>query len=192
MCELENLKFEKFEELICGKGCCKLNFTKLIHKFKPDLKTNKTMTKRESAGVAILKKEKENINKILLTQSYNNMWGVPKGKQERGETLIECACREVLEEAGISISLESLKGSSVLKYTPVYDKNLTIHIFVYNMTDMDMITWNLENIRMDNLHFDSTGLGWANINCLLNKNENKPKLNALTRFVTKQLSKKQV
>jgi hypothetical protein len=59
------------------------------------------------------------------------------------------------------------------------------------MTDMDMITWNLENIRMDNLHFDSTGLGWANINCLLNEKKPKPKLNALTRFVTKQLSKKQ-
>ncbi len=63
----------------CAKGCCILNFTNEIHHFK-----NKNISKnshRESAGIAII--VDENIDKkILITQSYNNLWGIPKGKRK--------------------------------------------------------------------------------------------------------------
>ncbi|MEE9397645.1 MAG: NUDIX hydrolase [Methylococcales bacterium] len=35
-------------------------------------------------------------------------WSVPGGKQEAGETLTEACCREVLEETGIEVKLQSI------------------------------------------------------------------------------------
>jgi 8-oxo-dGTP diphosphatase len=45
---------------------------------------------------------------VLLVKPVRNRdsWGVPKGHLDAGESLEECAVREVNEEAGISVRLE--------------------------------------------------------------------------------------
>ncbi len=61
--------------------------------------------------------------KNLITQSYNNLWGIPKGKKESNETLLECASREVVEESGIKVDVSSLKSCEEIIFIPNYDKN---------------------------------------------------------------------
>ncbi|WP_298812618.1 NUDIX domain-containing protein [uncultured Roseibium sp.] len=43
---------------------------------------------------------------LLVRHSYLEGWYLPGGGVDRGETMVEAACREVLEEAGISTSGE--------------------------------------------------------------------------------------
>ena len=43
----------------------------------------------------------------LLIKDFHGNWGFPKGHLEKGESEEEAAMREILEEAGISIRLDS-------------------------------------------------------------------------------------
>lgn len=40
----------------------------------------------------------------LVIRAHNGEWGFPKGHMEPGETEIETACRELLEETGVSVT----------------------------------------------------------------------------------------
>ena len=48
-----------------------------------------------------------NNNKVLIEKSINGFYGFPKGHIEKGESEIECAIRETLEETGISVRVDS-------------------------------------------------------------------------------------
>lgn len=45
------------------------------------------------------------IEEILAISRRNDFtrWGIPGGKQDPGESNVECACREILEEVGIQV-----------------------------------------------------------------------------------------
>lgn len=46
---------------------------------------------------------------LLIKQfAHKDSWGIPKGHMHEGESLTECAQREVREEAGIDVSLGQL------------------------------------------------------------------------------------
>ncbi len=156
-----------------------------IHHFK-----NKNISKnshRESAGIAII--VDENIDKkILITQSYNNLWGIPKGKKESNETLLECASREVVEESGIKVDVSSLKSCEEIIFIPNYDKKLTIHIFKYFLPFVDYISYSMNNLCLKDLHDDSTGFGWINLKCLNEITKAKTiKLNSLTKYILRKI-----
>jgi mRNA-decapping enzyme subunit 2 len=91
---LPKLSFKTF----CHKMCkiylphLLLNFYTFYHEF------NNKYHKTPVAGLILLN---ENMNNVVLVRSYNtNKWGLPKGKIEEGEDLLECAIREVEEETG--------------------------------------------------------------------------------------------
>lgn len=50
-----------------------------------------------SAGGIVVCKDK-----VLLVCENGNFWGFPKGRVEQGETLLEAAKREIVEETGCS------------------------------------------------------------------------------------------
>lgn len=64
-----------------------------------------------------------NDNKELLMIFRRGKWDLPKGKLDKGETIEECAVREVEEETGVSnIELGGLIGITTHEYFDPYLK----------------------------------------------------------------------
>ena len=66
----------------------------------------------EAAGGMVLNKQEE-----LLMMKRKGKWDMPKGKLDEGETIEECAIREVMEETGIS---HLVLGKRILTTTHQY------------------------------------------------------------------------
>lgn len=75
----------------------------------------KNITREIAAGGVVTNKE----GKVLFIYR-NDKWDIPKGKLDKGETIAECALREVEEETGV----KKLKIENFLK--------ITYHIFKRN------------------------------------------------------------
>ncbi len=52
------------------------------------------------AGVVVLRR-RERVVECLLVQTPMGQWGFPKGKRNRGESVVENALRELFEETGL-------------------------------------------------------------------------------------------
>lgn len=67
---------------------------------------------------------------VLLCQTFisSGKWNVIGGGQKRGETLIECAQREVLEEVGIAIDPRTLVDLGEMKHKS-NGSQFTMHCF---------------------------------------------------------------
>ncbi|MCF6514728.1 NUDIX domain-containing protein [Lactobacillus sp. S2-2] len=53
------------------------------------------------AGAIVYQKKDNEVRYLLLKSATSSFWGYPKGHQEKGETLIEAARREIFEETGL-------------------------------------------------------------------------------------------
>ena len=75
---------------------------------------HKVITPFAGCDVFILDNEK---NLLLIQRTDNNLWALPGGYQNLGETPKECAIRECLEETGYNVEILELIGVfSSLKY----------------------------------------------------------------------------
>lgn len=143
--------------LYCQKGCCSL---KTLSKIKNENHTEPYPFEKRKAGVFVRCN-----NKVLLTQSYNNFWGIPKGQMELSDSSIKtCAERELLEETGLAITLQDSDLYKILLYN--------CYVYKINVENMDII--NSDNL----INLDSTGIGWVDFECAFDLN-----LNFLTRKV---------
>ena len=135
---------------LCNNGCCEI-------KIKPYKQTDyiiKNFKSKKKAGVFIYD---PNSKKILIVQSRGNLWGSPKGSLEYGETEIECAIREVLEETGITITEEVLKR-------PIRICNIATYFYL----EMNECSVKIQKHDEQN---DATGIAWINPECLKNSIE---------------------
>ncbi len=78
---------------------------------------------------AIIRDEKNRI--LLQKRSDNGQWGFPGGAVELGESIDEAMFREVKEETGLSVAIESFQGtySKYFNQYPNGDKAQTITSF---------------------------------------------------------------
>ena len=88
--------------------------------------------KVEKAGVVIRKKIL-NETHILLHQTISlDYWQIPKGHVDEGETVEETACREILEETGLTVKL--LKKLPIVSYTDRNGNEVTLNMFLGEIT----------------------------------------------------------
>jgi 8-oxo-dGTP pyrophosphatase MutT (NUDIX family) len=64
-----------------------------------------------SAGGIVYRKGPEGIEVVLCGRTGDNVWGLPKGTPEPGESLEETAIREVSEETGLDVRIERKVGT---------------------------------------------------------------------------------
>lgn len=68
------------------------------------------MQKHISSGAIVFQTSPVGVRVLLLYRKATNSWHLPKGTQRVGETLKETAGREVQEETGLQVRLESYVG----------------------------------------------------------------------------------
>jgi len=102
-----------------------------------------------SAGGVVVKKEKNKLAIVVINRHDMKDWTLPKGHQEKGESLQQTAIREVLEETGVKAVPAhyigtfnySVKG---LKNGAPNQINKTVHWFLMNYIDSKLIEPNRE------------------------------------------------
>jgi 8-oxo-dGTP pyrophosphatase MutT (NUDIX family) len=104
-----------------------------------------------SSGGVVFRRSESQVFYLLLGFRRRNIWCLPKGLIELGETEIEAATREVREETGVS-SLKLIEKIGTIRYQFGYkDKRFdkTVHFFLFETdqvettvgTEHDMYTW---------------------------------------------------
>lgn len=93
-----------------------------------------------------------NANKELLMIFRLGFWDLPKGKWEEGETIEECAVREVEEETGIkNVILDKLVGLTYHEYFNKYTQEDVIketHWYMMSIPDLqELIPQTSEDIQ---------------------------------------------
>lgn len=89
---------------------------------------------------------------LLLRQvhkSQGNKWGVPAGKREAGESLVESIQREVAEETGILVPILAFQFLQTV-YIRYPDIDFTYHIFETTLAEKVPVTISPQE------HLDST------------------------------------
>jgi len=70
--------------------------------------SKKERKKITSCGAVTWRLNEGSIELLLIKQfSRKDVWSIPKGKLNKDETLEECAVREVREETGVEVTLET-------------------------------------------------------------------------------------
>ena len=132
------------ETFLCTNVCCEIK----IKPYKENDDSNKKFIEnKKKAGVFIYDPK---TNKILIVQSRGNLWGSPKGTIEYGESEVQCAIREVIEETGITLT----------------EKNLSRSFIVCNVATYFYIEMNECFVEINGPQNDATGISWINPECL--------------------------
>ena len=79
-----------------------INFAFFVLKYKRGV----VMKKEKSCGAVVIKKDEGGINFLIIKQHDEN-WHFPKGHVEDGETERETAIREVKEETGLDVEVDT-------------------------------------------------------------------------------------
>lgn len=164
------------EKTYCANECCHL-----IRSRKPvfePLEYMRDKTIRPKSGVFIMDAQ----NRVLLSQSYNSHWGVPKGTREINESNVDASIRETKEETGIDLSRLMFKNSIV----KIFNIDHVIYVIFFIIlptsgpeTEEDPCI----------LGTESTGCGWINYKCLYNLyKKNNIKLNLITRLALEKVT----
>ncbi|NME71625.1 NUDIX hydrolase [Flammeovirga aprica] len=120
------------------------------------LLTEKFQVRKAGGGVVFKGDE-------LLVMKRNGVFDIPKGHLDKGETIEECAVREVEEETGVKAEIEELLHETF--HTYIYKKKHVLkHTYWYKMkateNDQELIPQTEEGIET---------LEWMKINEVKNK-----------------------
>jgi 8-oxo-dGTP pyrophosphatase MutT (NUDIX family) len=84
-----------------------------------------------SAGGVVYRQDGEHIEIVLVARPRHQLWALPKGTPEPGETIEETAIREVVEETGLQVRIEREIGSISYWYA-IAEEKVRIHKVVHH------------------------------------------------------------
>lgn len=135
------------ETFICDRGCCTIKTKAYIAISAQQQSYNRVY----KAGVMIYDPHED---AVLLVQSRGNMWGLPKGSMEAGETFVECAMRETKEETGIELTHRDLTRQINVGSKAVY---------FYHERPIGNVSLQPDAEGVTN---DANGIAWIKMGCL--------------------------
>jgi ADP-ribose pyrophosphatase YjhB (NUDIX family) len=109
-----------------------------------------------SCGCCVIKYVGNTPHILLVRPSYRfNVWGIPKGHIEQGETYEMCACRETYEETGIvPVIIEFV--NAVNTFSKRYNK--TVYAFLAYPTDSNYVPGSTDGENCDVRYFSMNRL----------------------------------
>ena len=105
------------------------------------------MARQVSYGVLIVN-EKDEL--LLAHVTGQRQWDIPKGQAEPGETPVQAALREALEETGVALDAARLRELGHFAYTPAKD----LHLFAARRPSQEI---DLASCRCTSLFCDRFG-----------------------------------
>ena len=87
------------------------------------------MMYEKSCGAVIYRKHHGNTEILLIRHIKSGYWSFPKGHSEDGETEVETALREVREETGLDIFIDT-EFRETVKFSPRRDALKTVVYFI--------------------------------------------------------------
>ena len=123
------------------------------------------MIDEKSCGCIVLFKEK-----VLLIKDTANHWGFPKGHVEEGETEVETAKREIMEETGIDVILDPT-FREIVTYSPKKDTQKSVVYFIAKAKNTDFVPQEEEiaDIRWVEIGRAGQVLSYENDRSIVNK-----------------------
>lgn len=92
---------------------------------------------------------------LLIRRSDNGMWAVPAGGMELGDSVRECATREVHEETGLTTT--KLTPITILSGADSTETNTWGHTYQFHITVFLATEWTGELVTQTD---ETTGAGW--------------------------------
>ena len=83
----------------------------------------------KSCGAVVFRTKNNRIQILLIRHVNGGHWAFPKGHVEKGETEEQTALREILEETGLSVTLDN-RYRQVVSYSPKKDVIKDVVYFV--------------------------------------------------------------
>ena len=107
-------------------------------------------TSNVKAGVILVRGDN-----LLMTQSYNDKFGFPKGAVDKGEDIYRAAVRELKEETGVVLDVRNIRGTQPMS---IISKKNVYKMFVYKVP----MNFKLTSFPEDDAEI--TSFGWVNVN----------------------------
>ena len=128
------------------------------------------MTTEKSCGALVFRRFHGNTELLLIKHANGGHWSFPKGHVEAGETEEETALREIKEETGIDVIVDS-SFREVISYSPKKDTQKDVIYFIARAVTYDFIPQEEEisQIRWVEINRAHTVLTYDNDKQLVNK-----------------------
>ncbi len=123
-----------------------------------DTQPGTTIEYQVSAGGVVCRATDGNLLEVVLCGNTTpRLWALPKGGPDEGETMEETALREVREETGLEVSIDSPLGTTEYSFLRTQDSvrcYKTVHFFLMAPTggdfslhdpEFEMVQWFTED-----------------------------------------------
>ena len=94
------------------------------------------MINEKSCGAIVYRKHHGNTEILLIKHVNSGHWSFPKGHVEGAETEVETATREIKEETGLDVIIDSTFRETV-SYSPKKDTQKTVVYFIAKAKNFD-------------------------------------------------------
>ena len=111
------------------------------------------MRLEKSCGALVYRRNREQIELLLIKNRYGGHWSFPKGHVEGRETEVQTALREVKEETGLDISLQSGFRHAVEYFPrPIVKKQVVYFLGEATSNDLHMQEEEISRIIWMDIH----------------------------------------